>query len=194
MNPRCTVTISWWCGIDPPPESATGAFALSSACSRAFVSAFSPPRVSPSSPLLSRLLSRSFRLFLSRASFSFLFLARPRFLSRIPRLPLFPSCSTASSLVSPRDFSVSNLPRPISLSPANVSVYHRFSPPLFHLFPTLCPSPLLATFSRYAVSPEDEQTFRGFCRLSTCLIPMKELELRLHLHSNGDTAVVIRGI
>ena len=66
MNPRCTVTISWWCGIDPPPESATGAFALSSACSRAFVSGFSPPCVSPSSPLLSRLLSRSFRLFLSR--------------------------------------------------------------------------------------------------------------------------------
>lgn len=29
MN-RCTLANSWWCGIDPPPESATGAFALSS--------------------------------------------------------------------------------------------------------------------------------------------------------------------
>ena len=96
----------------------------------------------------SRLLRLSFRAYFPapfgssfRASFSFLFLARPRFLSRIPRLPLFPSCFTASSLVSPRDFSVSNLPRPISLSFADVSVYHRFSPPLFHLLPTLCPLP-----------------------------------------------------
>lgn len=37
---RCTLANSWWCGIDPPPESATGAFALSSPCSRAFVSPF----------------------------------------------------------------------------------------------------------------------------------------------------------
>lgn len=120
MNPRCTVTISWWCGIDPPPESATRAFALSSACSRAFMPA-SPLRSSPLRSA-SRLLRLSFP-----ASFPFTApLFRP-----LPPLSLSPLLDVSAPLIPPPCFLAIFHPR-IPTRPSSLSLRH-----------CICLSPLL---------------------------------------------------